>query len=327
MDIDDNKAPECDGYDALFYKKKWHILGDEVTEAVIDFFHSATMCKAINCTTITLIPKVNNPANIKEFRPISYCIVLYKLISKVMKLLGFPELFLKWIMACVCTVSYSVLINGKPIEPFEAKRGPRNGDPLSPFLFVMAMEYLSRGDLQSVTILYNQFRTFSAASDLVANLNKSNIYFGGVSSLIQQQIMELLGYTKGDLPFRYLGVPLSIKRLTTIQCEPLIDKMLGRIQNRTTKFLYYVGRAMLVKSVIFAIQTFCSEIKDQVVGDTEPKSAFRIMQKIFKDKHYFEAAGYTEDDVNQIESFSIRQIYKAMQGDMEETSMQQSGNA
>ncbi|XP_019255085.1 PREDICTED: uncharacterized protein LOC109233666 [Nicotiana attenuata] len=82
--IDDSKVPGCDGYNSHFFKKTWNILGEEVTKAVLEFFETTEMCKAINCTTITLIPKVKNPTNIKEFRPISCCTVLYKMISKIL---------------------------------------------------------------------------------------------------------------------------------------------------------------------------------------------------------------------------------------------------
>ncbi|XP_019240095.1 PREDICTED: uncharacterized protein LOC109220087 [Nicotiana attenuata] len=109
-------------------------------------------------------------------------------------------------------------------------------------------------------MLHKHFQMFSAASGLIANPNKSSIYFGGVNNMIQQQIMDILGYTKGELLFRYLGVPLSTKRLSAIQCEPLIERMLSRIQSWTTKFLSYAGRAILVKSVLFAIQTFWAQI-------------------------------------------------------------------
>nr|XP_016449081.1 PREDICTED: uncharacterized protein LOC107774127 [Nicotiana tabacum] len=101
---------------------------------------------------------------------------------------------------------------------------------------------------------------FSAASGLIANPNKSCIYFGGVNNLLQQQIMDILGYTKGELPFVYLGIPLSTKRLSAIQCEPLIERMLRRIQSWTIKFMSYAGRAVLVKSVLFAIQTSWAQI-------------------------------------------------------------------
>ena len=72
--------------------------------------------------------------------------------------------------------------------------------------------------------------------------------------------MQNLKFVKGELPFRYLRVPLSTKRISIVQCKPLIDKMLSRVTCWTTKFLSYAGRAQLVKSVLFSIQTFWAQI-------------------------------------------------------------------
>ncbi|XP_075109150.1 uncharacterized protein LOC142180944 [Nicotiana tabacum] len=168
QDIDDNKALGCNGYNSFFFKKTWHILGKEFTEAVMDFFKSAEMCKPVNCTTITLIPKlcskkidhrqhhlshelvkgygrknISPRCMLKIDMQKAYDSVEWVYFEQVMRLLGIPEKFVKWIMVCISTVSYSVIINGKPTKPFEVRKGLRQGD-ISLLLFVMAMDNLCR---------------------------------------------------------------------------------------------------------------------------------------------------------------------------------------
>ncbi|XP_060182130.1 secreted RxLR effector protein 78-like [Lycium barbarum] len=134
----------------------------------------------------------------------SYDLVEWSYLEQVLETLGFPYRFIAWLMECVKSVNNTVLINGEPSPPFDAKIGLRQGDPLSPFLFAIAMEYLSRllgglkgetgfkhhprcsklnithmcfaddmlffarGDQSSVSALHNYFNKFFAASGLTA---------------------------------------------------------------------------------------------------------------------------------------------------------------
>jgi hypothetical protein len=76
------KAPGPDGFPARFFQRNWAILKEEVISAVHRFFTDGVMPEEVNDTTIVLIPKNNEPEAMKDFRPISLCNVIFKVVSK-----------------------------------------------------------------------------------------------------------------------------------------------------------------------------------------------------------------------------------------------------
>lgn len=79
-----NKSPGPDGYKSEFFKESWSIVGHDVVIAVQSFFDKGFLPKGINATILALIPKKKEAREMKDYRPISCCNVLYKVISKLL---------------------------------------------------------------------------------------------------------------------------------------------------------------------------------------------------------------------------------------------------
>ena len=103
------KASRPNGMNALFYQKFWHIVGDKVVSAVLDYLNSSVILPDINHTNIVLIPKVKNPKKMSDFRPISLCNVIYKIISKVL------ANRLKQILPTIISLTQSAFVPGRLI--------------------------------------------------------------------------------------------------------------------------------------------------------------------------------------------------------------------
>ena len=76
------KALGPDDMSAIFYQKYWDIIGEDVSNIILNTLNSNAPLTDLSKTNIVLIPKTNSPSKMSEFRPISLCNVTYKIISK-----------------------------------------------------------------------------------------------------------------------------------------------------------------------------------------------------------------------------------------------------
>lgn len=115
-----------------------------------------------------------------------------------------------------------------------------------------------KGDENSVKGVKALLLKFFNALGLQANLGKSEVYFGGLDEEQQLSLAGILGIPIGKLPFRYLRVPLTSKKLTIAQCLPLVEKI--SVKHWSCKFLSYTTRITLIKIVLAGSKGFWARI-------------------------------------------------------------------
>ncbi|RVX18007.1 putative serine/threonine protein kinase IREH1 [Vitis vinifera] len=163
-DQEGDKAPGLDGFTVAFWQDCWDFVKEEVVDLFKEFFEHGSFAKSLNTTFLVLIPKKGGAEDLGDFRPISLLEGLYKLLAKVLanrlkkvldrvvsvdqnafvlRKMGFGSRWMDWMWWCISTTKFSILINGVPAGFFSNSKGFRQGDPLSPYLFVLGMEVLS----------------------------------------------------------------------------------------------------------------------------------------------------------------------------------------
>jgi hypothetical protein len=359
------KAPGPDGFPALFYQTHWDFFKEEICEAVRSFINGGEVPEGFCDSVIVLIPKVTKARNLKNFRPISLCNVIYKIASKVLAnrlkvilphiisehqsafvpgriitdnvliafeclhtvrhqdnkrpffalkinmmkaydrvewdylhgclcKLGFAPAWIQSVMRCVTCVRYAVHVNGELTEPVVPSRGIRQGDPISPYLFLLCTEGLSsllqqsenrgelhgvkngrlgpaishllfaddsiffaRSDSRSVESLKNTLKTFCDGSGQKINLDKSSVFFGNhCQDHIKERVENTLGVQSEILNDFYLGMPTSVGRSPTVTFNFLLDMIWKRLNGVVDRPLSRAGKEVFLKSVIQAIPTY-----------------------------------------------------------------------
>ncbi|KAL0455709.1 UNVERIFIED_CONTAM: LINE-1 reverse transcriptase [Sesamum latifolium] len=366
FEIVEDSAPGPDGYTSAFFKAAWPIVGNDIVNAIDDFFKTGKLLKQVNATVLAPIPKVQMPSHVSDYRPISCYNVLYKTITKVivkqmqrvlyklihysqnafvpgrniydnimlaqellagynqaslpprcttkvdlqkayysverdfflevLKLFNFSPRFIHWVDQCVTTASFSISLNGSIYGFFPGARGLRQGDPMSPYMFVLVMEIwhtllrhrvmnapqfqfhwkcrelnilnlsfaddillFCKAEMQSIQVFKDAISEFASLSGLNVNPNKSQVI---LSRAVQEvaSIIDCLGFQQSTLPIKYLGVPLISSRLTIADCRPLITTVESRLAGWNHISFSLAGRAQLIKSVLSTLHVYWASV-------------------------------------------------------------------
>lgn len=78
------KSPGPDGFNSGFFKEAWSVIAGDMVKAVQEFFKTGSLLAELNSTHLVLLPKTDNPSFAADYRPISCCGVLYKVIAKLL---------------------------------------------------------------------------------------------------------------------------------------------------------------------------------------------------------------------------------------------------
>ncbi|CAM8900096.1 unnamed protein product [Rhodiola kirilowii] len=237
----------------------------------------------------------------------AYDRVEWGFLEDIQRRMGFPDTWIKKIMFCVRSVSYKIRINDIISDSFLPERGIRQGDPLSPYLFVLCMEWLARrleraqqqGEIQGIKVsryapaishllftddcivfvradvdnvlrLKSILKEFETISGQRINFSKSQVYVGNnVEDGLARAFVSILGMNVVDGMDKYLGLPVCFKGRKSRLLNYIEDRMWKRVHGWKEKLLSVAGKEVLIKSVVQAIPIYAL-------------SCFKMPNKVFE---------------------------------------------
>jgi hypothetical protein len=218
----------------------------------------------------------------------AYDRVDWRFLGQTMIKMGFDRRWVKWIMTCVTTVKYQVKFNGAILDSFAPSRGLRQGDPLSPFLFLFVADGLSallrRGmEQQSITpiricprapgvshllfaddtLLFFKATVHEAeqvkeiveeygraTGQLINHSKCSTLFSRGCPATLQEEIRSTLQVEKPQFEAKYLGLPTVVGRSKDGAFKHITERSWGKVHGWKGQGLSMEGKETLIKSVL-----------------------------------------------------------------------------
>ncbi|GKV06663.1 hypothetical protein SLEP1_g18525 [Rubroshorea leprosula] len=223
----------------------------------------------------------------------AYDSVNWEFLDVMLDKLGFCLLWRTWIQECLASASVSILVNGSPTEEFQMTKGLRQGDPLTPFLFLVVAEALNglinkaveEGLLEAATVgsgvvqlshlqfaddtlifckaspdnawaIKCIFRSFELISGLKVNFFKSSLSGIHVNDEDLSAMADMLNCMVGTIPFKYLGVPVGANSRKLSTWSPIIECLRKRLSSWWCETLSFGGRIILLNAVLSSIPVY-----------------------------------------------------------------------